>query len=473
MEKISSFLKDHKQTINRLLPIILILYFVGVFLPNISGSIGLSVLNSGLIKIVWRVSFALLFGIYVAVSFISNSLSLRKPLLILISLVFLILLVSPIVNLSYLSNTQSLYNGNVQNLYSINTGFINILSYLGNGVFFTFFLVVGLFIVFPEILKESKKSLLLLYFFVLIMVVISLLSFWIDKELYLNILHLDFSSIYSEKGIASVFPSKNTFGLFLFTGLCCSFFLLKLNNNSTFVKVLLVLSCVLFTLIVMCTFCKSCIFASLFFYISELISSAYLNKSKKPKTFIIVLTLIFALLLFFILVLAVPSFHNAGILKYFYTLVTGASGSMVGRLSLVELFFNEFGGYHTVFGYGPYLQNTVFSWVNTMGGAVSLDNLHNSFLMVLGNGGILYLFLYIFLIVYSIRICSRVKNKPQRCALISIMAGILLYSFFESNILFISGSSGTFIFSFLLASYALSESNLNESAKEKVVEVNV
>ena len=79
MVKIFNFFKANKKIINGIFPIILILYFFGVFFPNIRGAVGLSIINQGFVKITWRVIFALLLGIYTIIAFIANSLSIKRP----------------------------------------------------------------------------------------------------------------------------------------------------------------------------------------------------------------------------------------------------------------------------------------------------------------------------------------------------------------------------------------------------------
>ena len=45
-------------------------------------------------------------------------------------------------------------------------------------------------------------------------------------------------------------------------------------------------------------------------------------------------------------------------------------------------------------------------------------------------------------------------------------AGIMLYSLFESNILFLSGSSGTFLLSLLFSSYAIANTDMKNERKD-------
>ena len=467
MVKIFNFFKANKKIINGIFPIILILYFFGVFFPNISGAVGLSIINQGFVKITWRVIFALLLGIYTIIAFIANSLSIKRPLLLLFAFVFLILLLSSIVNISSSANVQTILSGNTKFVYIIKTGLINVLAFIGNEVLFTFLLVIGLFIVFPVIIKESTKSPLIFYFFVLSMLLITLLSFYLDRDFYIRFLHLDFSYIYEEKGISSLFPSKNAFGLFLFVALCLSFLLLYENNKKRLIiKIVLSISIILFSFVILFSFCKSSIFSMLVFYIALILQQLHKNKERHPAIFMSSIVVLIALFIFILLVIAISSLHEKGALLYVYNLIAGSSNSMVGRLSLVTIFFMNFGSYHLIFGYGPYLFNTVFSWVNTLTTDFSLDNLHNSFLMVFANGGIFYLFLYVFLLCYSFNICRHISKFRVKAIIVGAFAGIMLYSLFESNILFLSGSSGTFLFSLLFSSYAIANADMKNERKD-------
>jgi hypothetical protein len=131
--------------------------------------------------------------------------------------------------------------------------------------------------------------------------------------------------------------------------------------------------------------------------------------------------------------------------------------SVQGRADVVRLFFKNLDGPQIFLGFGHSFGMHIYSWSFMSGRYVIVDNIHNAFFTVLGQGGILYLAFYVGLIIYAFYLLVERRNNLLYFVISgSVLVSFLFSSLFESTQLFISGSSGSVLMSLMIVSLPLS-----------------
>ncbi|MFA6780732.1 MAG: O-antigen polymerase [Bacilli bacterium] len=463
---------DKKTLINSLFSIVLIFYFVGVFIPNVTVSLGSvsTFFNFGVTKIIWRIFIAAIFGIYMLLAFIANQIRPNRLLIIASIFIFALMLMTPIINIA--SSSYQFMSLDTYSRLTISTvviGFSEVIAYYGN-IIVSFIFFFALLYAMPLLMKEAKHSKLVLYVIIGIMMFLCFYSFFTEYSKYGMILRGQIN-VY-ENDIHSLFASKNAFGLFLYqAALICGylFFSSLKNDDNDFVeesrkkKLLNILwfsLMIFFMIVAFFTINKNSILAIMVFVLF-LVFVTFRNFNKHKTRNIIAISLISVAFLFFILIMTIPAIYNVGIFNKIYLLFSGSGTALGGRAQIVNLFFNQFNSYHLFFGFGPYLGHYVYAWSLMTNSSAILYDLHNSYITILGEGGIFYFIFYIGLLIYAGYKIFKLKDKNINITIVcfGILISFLVYSFFESPILFISGSSESFVVNILLFVYPLSLSD--------------
>lgn len=455
LNAIQNFCIKHKKGINNAFAVILFLYFVVVFLPNISGTIpGLNLINQGVIKIAYRVFFAILFSIYMLMCFLANEIKISHKFLSIFCFLTFIIFLSFLINIKsqIVITPDPQYADQYARMHEIrySLGLINALSYIGDELF-VLVLFFAMCAVFPTVLRETKWAMLPFYGFLLIMLILVAYTFMNSNDLegYKRILHLNFASAYAED-MKSLFPSKNAYGLFLMESVLISGFLYSNSHKKLFL-----ISMMFFYVASLFPLMKSGILCSTVFIL--ILWFKNLLNFKKHKVFNIVTLSIFGvLLLTLIFIFIVGPMNKVSAVTKLYNFIVKSETSSDSRTYLVDVFFNYTKTVQMFFGYSYTLGPQIFCWTKMLDPTnAPLDNLHNTFLMVYGSGGIFYLIVYVGIMVYVLyRIYrSRTKLPMVFFSHIGMIVAFVILSFFESQPLFLSGSSGSFLISVILLSY--------------------
>jgi hypothetical protein len=434
-------------------PILLCFYFFGTFVSNIVTLAGplQSFFTAGLTKYLWRGLVALIYGVYIVFVSIIFKIKFNRKLLIISGFVLFIVLISPLFNLTPLT-TSYIDQWNREVTVSVNIGLIEILGYYAN-LFFSFLFMFSLFFVLPTLFKKSDKPFIVFYFFVAIMILACFFSYATEFSKYLH----PQQSAYQDD-IRSLFPSKNAFGSFLLHALMISIYMIFIGgmnfkskfegrNKKWWLVIWIFLATMFFATLVF-TMNKNSIGAALVFgFFIPLLVLYRKNRSFKFKT--ILLSVYAGVLVTGILAISiVPSLRN---------MASSFLSSVDGRSELSHLFFQNLDGAQIFVGFGHTLSWRFYLWSNEIGRYIILNNIHNAFYTILGEGGMLYLAFYVGLIIYNFVILfkRREKNNASMIAL-AILISFVFSSFFESTALYITGSSGSALISILIVSIPLS-----------------
>jgi len=435
-----------------LFPIALCFYFFGTFISNVVtlSPVLHAFFTGGVSKYIWRAIMALLYGAYIVFASIVFKIKFDRRLLVLSIFVLFMVLVSPLFNL------QPLHTEYIDQWYrlvriDVNIGFIEIMGYYGNA-FFSFLFMFSIFFVLPTLFRKSKTSFIVFWFFVAVMLIACLYSYSVELQKYLN-----FKSVAYDDDIRSFFPSKNSFGSFLFHAFLISVYMIFIEGPSFQTKftesnrhiwsVGWSLLSALFLITLIFTLNKNSIGAAILFLF--LLPLALLVKRTRSKKFNIALFSSYALVIAIaiILILDIPSIRN---------IFVGLFESADGRNDLVQLFFINFRGAQIFTGFGHTLSYRLYLWSNNIGTYIIMNNIHNAFFTVLGEGGVIYLAFYIGLIVYNFAILFKQRANILSRIAATILIAFIFSSFFESTQLYISGSSGSSLISILVLSIPLS-----------------
>ena len=452
---IIAFLRENKLVINKVYFVSIIVYFFLVFLPNITTRTPFAAFfNAGITKVIYRIVIALLFGFVSFAAFFANKVKINKILIFSLLGFFVFLIFASLFNLSPVTSTPY-YNNYHEKVIVIGTiGVIDLLSYYGN-LLFSYIFCFALFTCIPLILVEKDRFLILIDSFIIIMIVLCLLSYILDFRLYISALRFNYNQ-YGSKDISSLFPSKNSFGVFLFQGVAAALIAFHYRQQAKYRFIYIIVS-ILFSLTLVFTLCKDAIFALFVFTTIYLVY--FLGKqSKKIKDYVAIGVFGIFVLLILILVILIACQKslgsNSSFKKIYYFLganpVSGSDNALLGRLEMIAVFHLGISGFHYVLGYGHAFETHAYIWSLTYRGAGN-GNLHNSFLYMYGTGGLFYMLFYIGLIAYMgfLIFKTRKDDKKVFYLLFALLIAHTFYSFFESSILFLSGSSATTLLSIL------------------------
>ena len=220
--------------------------------------------------------------------------------------------------------------------------------------------------------------------------------------------------------ITSFFDNRNIFGMLLIFGFISSFICInydKKKNKKIWIIVMIIISIFLFL-----TLSRSCIlFVFLFIILNFLLNKNLKSNIEKSKKQIIIM------LISFIIVLIVPFTRNF-IFNNVIRLNSGLTNRDIIHKFCIEYILKN----NWLIGNGyikPYVEfSKYFSFIG----------FHNTFLTIIICQGIIGLLIYILLIGYSISNSIKLKKHSDRLGniCISIIIGYIVYSFFETRLLF-------------------------------------
>lgn len=453
--RLTDFCIRHKNALNKMFAVVLFAYFVIVFLPNITVTIPvLKLINSGAIKIVYRIFFAMLFSVYLFLCYLANEIKISRSFMAIFIFLTTLVVLSFLLNLkgSIIIYPEPQYADQYARMHEIkySIGALNAFSYIGDELF-VLVLFFAMCAVFPSVLKETKWAFLPFYGFLIIMLLLVGYTFLNKNDLagYVRFAHLNLSSSYSDE-MKSLFPSKNAYGLFLMEAVLISGFLWSVSKKKLFL-----ISMFFFYVVSIFPLNKSGILCSTIFIVCLWLRSV-IHFKKHLKFNIVTVSLFGVFLLGLALIFIIGSTKKIPAVTKVYNFLIKSESANDSRTYLVDVFFNYTKTLQMFFGYSYTLGPQIFCWTKMLDPTNSpLDNLHNTFLMVYGSGGIFYLLIYIgimFFVLYRIY-RSRSKLPNVFFAYVGIIAAFVVYSFFESQPLFLSGSSGSLLISIILLSY--------------------
>lgn len=460
----------------KLFPFVMAFYFVGTFISNIVSWNALlqAFFTSGATKLVWRGLVALIYGGFMIISFIVLKPKIDKRLFVISALAFMFLLISPLFNLTPISFSVIDQWFRLVSV-DINIGFVEIVGYYLDTLFSLVFLL-SLFFVVPTFVKEARYPHLVFYVFLGIMACCCLISYVTELPIYINILKGDNNAY--EEAIKSIFPSKNAFGAFLSQAVIIAVYMLvRITTGKSSIKNVIMQRIVIavwsilaggFAVTLIFTFNKNGIGTMLVFGVAIvgfiLLKKFLDSKDKASRRRIGIISIVYGAILIggFVFVVSYPR------------LLDTLLASVEGRNHVVKLFFNNLDGERILVGFGHSFGYYIYAWSFMAGRYIILDNIHNAFLTVLGQGGILYLAFYLGLIIYSFY--SLFKRRNDQLFFVvssSILVSFLFASLFESTQLFISGSSGSSLMSLLIVSFPLASQALPHKDKDEFFELSI
>ncbi len=261
--------------------------------------------------------------------------------------------------------------------------------------------------------------------------------------------------------IGASFGDKQEFGTFLTIGLCCAIvmpLLLPKRRGPLFTSVIITCAILGLIFLIFCFFslCKTAMVASSLLVIGVALFGV-VRAIKKNRALGIALISVFATVaLGIVLFLSVPAFHESGILAKVYTFLNNyflskINSGIFSRFYLVGDFFSKMSFVHFLFGWGKGLQS------NYMAAASGNSaGLHTGVVFFQACYGLVGSMLYAFCTCLVVR--SIIRTLKADYYLGAVLVGILICSFVfnvsENHILIISGSATVFVYNLLCVSLA-------------------
>ncbi len=297
--------------------------------------------------------------------------------------------------------------------------------------------------VFPKIFKGVDLLYLLTFFTIIFAIYLTVYSLMNETEFYTNYIQNLFIQDGTGYHAKAIFPNKNSYSIVLFAGMMGSLFL---HNRSH--KFYWFIPATYLFLFIMISFCKTLIIVAPLFYGFYLLFRFFLSfKEHKIRNLITLGVFIVAFAVLFLFMHQLNVIHP-GIIKKLYVVIFKNSESYSSIDSRENIWISSYyliSHFNIFFGvgfnvYGDILFEFMFSETTD---AWQHLYAHNTIIEILGDGGLIFLSAYLFLlgfIIYaSIKIFKKYKTLSM-FALISIVA-MLSISLVES---------GSFIFPYSL-----------------------
>ena len=300
------------------------------------------------------------------------------------------------------------------------------------------FLIVD---VFPKIFKGIDLLHLLAFLSILFAIFLTVYSMINEKEFYTNYIY----NLISEDGqiihARAIFPNKNSYSIMLFLGMVASLFLHNRKHHFFWL-----IPAVYLFVFIMISFCKTLIIISPIYFSSYLLFRFLLSfKEHKVRnlTSLVCFAIFFSILGIYIL--QIQKVHP-DILEHVYTVVFKNSDSYSSIDARENIWINSYNlmqNFNIIFGlgfnvYGDMLYEYMFfdasdAWQHIYA--------HNTVIEILGNGGLIFLSAYFFLLGYLIYVSVKIFPKYKTISMFSLItaAAMLGWSLVES---------GSFIFPF-------------------------
>ena len=434
-------IKKSNNTLINMAPYAICICFLIAFLPNIFGKLGLNL--SQIVQIAFRAIGSLVFVIYSLLLWIScGRVKNCKKSIVLFSVVIIFVLIIPFFRFGTLLEFEYLEPYYYKLFHVTFTfGLIDILTYYVTAVFNMFF-AFSLFVILKDYYKQAKHYLLPFYLFVSLMLICVFYSLIIERNYYILFL----------KGkdtlkIASLFPSKNAFGLFLFQAFVVSLYLfsqIRKRHRYLFIPI-----AVLFFIVTFFNGCKTALFADLLFLLFGLNHLSFTDRHMRKGVSFSILAFSTAFVCAFVLFFAIPSFHQNGILKTLHFRITKGLETD-SRIGIYSSYFDHFTLKGFLTGYTYQTRAHIFYWTSETTIFTDVQDMHNSFLQILTTYGVIILILYLSMFVYAFYITQHKTEKNLANSVIfAILISTLMYTFFEDIQIFMSGSANSFLLSLI------------------------
>ena len=435
------------------LPIVLCFCWLISFLPNLTSKLSFQpfiFLGSSTVSSILRLLGGLIIGVYFFIYLFHNKESHKRSFVVASLLVFFIVISF------YNFKTSVTYNAldtsyKVISTEHISIGIFDIFLHYGNTILRFVFLLI-LFVLFPSFPNKEKSISILCIFVGSIMAVSLLYSFIFEYGKYISTLK-NYANGKYDLDISSFFPSKNSFGLFLFQNvfalLCLLFF--KRNKINKLGKIVLIALTIITIFVIICSKCFTSILSVFFFLLSY--SFIYVFRYKKHKILsLFYLSLIVSLIVLFILFLTIPQMHSGGVFSKLYESISSIFDDT--RLYIYSSYFNNLRLGDLLCGYGFRSRYFITFWTTNSGGYISVYDMHNGILQFSVLYGLFFVVLYLSLCVLSIMFITKNNSLSlhKKFLIISIILSTLFYGMLEDVQLFLTSSANSFLISFIVAS---------------------
>ena len=227
MARLSSYLENNKEKINKITPFVLLVYVSFVSFPYIFARIEVldNIFSSSLTSYVIRGILISLYSLFGIALIIANKYKWKPHWLIMLSVLIILSIVNQYVSPSVVKGYTLYFTGRVQYKTVIVGNYqrnLEIIRFIGNCLFLYFMLTA-----YPFSLKERKNFRLIFIPTIVISLFAIIYTISIEGEAFSNV-------ILNKEGsdaIRSIFHSKNEYGIFLFEASAAITFLFYFDEN--------------------------------------------------------------------------------------------------------------------------------------------------------------------------------------------------------------------------------------------------
>lgn len=472
--KIKIKLKEKKESVNKLFSYIFIIYFLlnfsSYYLGGLS-SISFIVSSTYFSYLTKFLSYFVLF-IYLFIFSLANSVKVDKNLALLSAFTIISITLSAII-LPYHNEFIYVNKYGFTNISYLDIGILNSISGYLNSLFDIVLLSYFVAYFRKTISFNNIKPFLL--FIVLFTLVECALSFVFQYEDYIKTVLPNQNTTQGFAGyatnISGSFSSKNGLGFCLFQGIVSAFALMLLEMNQNKKKLFYIFPLILFHVVLIFSLCKTSLISTLL--IDVVITIFYLLKLKNKNkiTFYLLVSTLFAFLIFFVLG-CVHVFKQIKILDSFFTkidslFINSGDATISSRMELWGYASRLLNNPYIIFGYGKSSASD-FLRLSSLG---LTQTFHNSILEIICSYGVFgeVLFCYSLIRVFS-NLWKGDKRNVRTVYLIALLAASFLYGMTESAIVIFSSSSVMLVSNILLSSNCFADCKAKNVIGEDVYE---
>lgn len=429
-----------------------IIIFIGGFLLLNVGLFD----TTGFLRTLHLEEFLIIFGVFLLILFAfayinhkhnryKTNYLLVAGLLILTIMSFFVLVLSP--------NTYEVsYQGLIK---EVTFNFEN-KTYFLIGSFLSYFFFYLFIYVVPRSFYYRKQFKWIIYLFLLFLLAGLIYSYVVEYDNYLNFLS-SFSSgdIYSSTTM-SFFGHRNVYGLVLFLGVISLLYLHYLNKKFYW-YILIVFLC----LNMVFTLSKTPILLTAFILVCYLFMRFLLSFKAHRKRNLITFGVIFIITMTIIGLVTVGAFYQipyiSKISNAFKDIISSGSNTFDSRLAIWINTFNLFTSnlLNMMFGFGfGVFDHLLFAYQSIVPGAEATSNIHNGYLMLVSQGGIILLASFILVIIYLVYIIIKMYKIDKDLSLFSLFLLIasLGYMMMESRAIIFTNSPDMIYLTFIATS---------------------
>jgi len=441
-----------KDRVNKLFPIILILYFVFNFSSYYLGGLNLisSFVNSSVFTYSSKIISYFIIISYGLVFALANDCKIRlKNVLAFIS-VFIVSILSSIIvpkTISFVSINE--YRWTVLTTFNLGLKdlFIGNLNWLIDLLIMFFYLYI-----FRQ--ATTRKNLVVFMRFIVVFTLIECLySFIFQYKDYLYFFSKasgDTSFNGYTTNLSGTFSSKNGFGFLLFQSIIASFYLTLYDYKIK--PKLYWIPFAIFNIVNIFSLCKTSALASLIFDLFIFVS--WLNKERKNNFKVFIATIVSILFVVgligfcFTPIMRRISFIDSLIKKVDEIFFVSGDATIRSRIILWEYALKLVKGPYLIFGYGK----TASSYFLNVSSNFITHTFHNGILDILCSFGIFGVALYFYGIRHSYKEATlNAKQGIHKTLIVAIIVTTLLYGLMENVYLLISSSSTMLVFNVILS----------------------